>query len=81
MLVVDGPPGSIGERSRYPAVPILKPYLAEHCSILMDDGDRPAERDVARHWSQDLGAKLTYLEGGRGGWLLQRTGVAPQAER
>jgi hypothetical protein len=81
MLVVDGPPGSIGERSRYPAVPILKPHLAEHCSILMDDGDRADEREVARNWSQDLGAKLTYLEGGRGGWLLQRTGVAPQGER
>jgi len=77
LLVVDGPPG-ISPSSRYPAVPILKPHLAEQCWILMDDGDRRYERDVARTWSQDLGAKLTYLEGGRGGWLLQRTGVVPR---
>jgi hypothetical protein len=79
MLVVDGPPGSIGPRSRYPAVPILKPYLAEQCSILMDDGDRADEGHIAHLWGEDLGAKLTYLEGGRGGWLLQRMGVAAQA--
>ena len=79
MLVVDGPPGSLGARSRYPAVPILKPHLAEQCWILLDDGDRPSERDVARTWSQDLGAKLTYLEGGRGGWLLQRSGVVSRS--
>jgi hypothetical protein len=79
MLVVDGPPGSIATRSRYPAVPILKSYLADECSILMDDGDRADERHIAHLWGEDLGAKLTYLEGGRGGWLLQRTGVAPQA--
>ena len=79
MLVVDGPPGSIGPRSRYPAVPILKPHLAEQCWILMDDGARRYERDVARTWSQDLGAKLTYLEGGRGAWLLQCTGVSPRS--
>ncbi len=76
MLVVDGPPGSLGQRSRYPAVPILKPHLAEQCWIILDDGDRPSERDVAGTWSQDLGAQLTYLEGGRGGWLLHRAGVA-----
>jgi hypothetical protein len=76
LLIVDGPPGSVGPRSRYPAVPILKPHLSEQCWILMDDGDRPDERDIARSWSQNLGAKLTYLEGGRGGWLLHRPGTA-----
>jgi Methyltransferase domain len=75
MLLVDGPPGSLGPKSRYPAVPILKPHLAEQCSILMDDGDRADEREVAHTWCEDLQATLTYLEGGRGGWLLQRTGV------
>ena len=79
MLVVDGPPALLGRRSRYPAIPILKPHFAEQCWILMDDGDRPDERDVAHTWSRELGGKLTYLEGGRGGWLLHRTGVAPRS--
>lgn len=79
LLVVDGPPGSVAPRARYPAVPLLKPFLAEWCSILMDDGDRSDERAIAHTWREDIGAKLTYLEGGRGGWLLQRPGVVPHS--
>lgn len=81
VLVVDGPPGSIGPRARYPAVPVLKSRLAAECWILMDDGDRADERAIAHAWSGELGAKLSYLEGGRGGWLLHRRPAAnlPQA--
>jgi hypothetical protein len=53
----------------------LKHHLAEECWILMDDGDRPDERAIAHAWSEELGAKLVYLEGGRGGWLLHRRQV------
>lgn len=81
ILLVDGPPGSAAPRARYPAIPILKPRLAPECWILMDDGDRPDERAIAHAWTNELGAKLSYLEGGRGGWLLHRQPVAnaPQA--
>ncbi len=79
-LLVDGPPGALGPQARYPAVPILKPRLAPACWILMDDGDRPAERAIARAWSEELGAELTYLEGGRGGWLLRRQASATRPE-
>jgi predicted O-methyltransferase YrrM len=72
VLLVDGPPGSSGPRARYPAVPVLKSRLAPECWILLDDGDRPDERDIAQAWSSELSAKLVYLEGGRGGWLLHR---------
>ena len=77
-LLVDGPQKVVGLRARYPAVPLLRSRLAPECWILMDDGDRPDERAIAHAWSEDLGAKLTYLEGGRGGWLLHRqtTGAA-----
>jgi hypothetical protein len=74
VLLVDGPPKATAPRARYPAVPILKRHLATECWILMDDGDRPDERAIAHAWSQDLGATLTYLEGGRGAWLLHRRG-------
>ena len=72
ILLVDGPPGATGPRARHPAIPILKTRLAAECWVLMDDGDRPDERAIAHDWSGELGAKLTYLEGGRGGWLLHR---------
>ena len=72
VMVIDGPPKASGPRARYPAVPALKSQLSPECWILMDDGDRADERAIAHAWSQDLGAQLTYLEGGRGGWLLHR---------
>jgi hypothetical protein len=73
VLLVDGPPKASGPRARYPAVPALKSRLAADCWILMDDGDRPDERVIAHAWTEDLGAELTYLGGGRGAWLLHRT--------
>jgi predicted O-methyltransferase YrrM len=73
VLLVDGPPGNTGPRARYPAVPLLRPHLAPECWVMLDDADRPDERQIAHTWSRELGAKLSYLEGGRGGWLLHRT--------
>jgi hypothetical protein len=72
VLLVDGPPGSVGPRARYPAVPVLKSLLAPECWIILDDGDRPDERAIAHAWCSELSAKLQYLDGGRGGWLLHR---------
>jgi predicted O-methyltransferase YrrM len=74
ILLVDGPPGASSRLARYPAVPILQPHLAPTCSILLDDGDRVDERTIASLWARGLGATLSYLEGGRGGWLLRRQG-------
>jgi hypothetical protein len=76
VLLVDGPPGSVGPRARYPAVPVLESLLAPECWILLDDGDRPDERAIAHAWCSELSAKLVYLDGGRGGWLLHRQPAA-----
>jgi predicted O-methyltransferase YrrM len=75
LLVVDGPPGSSAPRARYPAIPLLRSRLAAECWIILDDGDRPDEKEIARLWAQELDATLSYLEGGRGGWLLRRRAV------
>jgi methyltransferase family protein len=77
VLLVDGPPGPSCPRARYPAIPILKPHLAPYCAILLDDGDRPDERTIARAWATEIGATLSYLDGGRGGWLLRRLPPSP----
>jgi hypothetical protein len=72
LILVDGPPGPSGPRARYPALPLLDHHLAPDCWILLDDGDRKDEREIAHTWARELGATLSYLEGGRGGWLLRR---------
>jgi Methyltransferase domain len=78
VLLVDGPPGNTAPRARYPAVPMLRRHLAPECWVLMDDGDRPDERAIAHAWRDELGATLSYLPGGRGGWLLHRpVGTGP----
>lgn len=79
VLVVDGPPGNTAREARYPAVPLLRRHLAPDCRILMDDGDRVDERAIAHAWRDELGATLTYVEGGRGGWVLHRQVADPRA--
>jgi predicted O-methyltransferase YrrM len=76
MLVVDGPPGPLASRARFPAVPVLLDRLAPDCVILMDDGDRPDERWVARRWGQQLLVEPEYIPGGKGGWILRRSAAA-----
>jgi hypothetical protein len=76
LLLVDGPPGGSSVRARYPAVPLLRSHFSPECAILLDDGDRQDERATAQSWAGELGASLTYLKGGRGGWLLRRKPVA-----
>ena len=71
LLIVDGPPDRFGPEARWPAVPLLRDRLAAGATILMDDGDRPAERSAAFDWRRRLNAGIRYLPGGKGGWLLR----------
>lgn len=52
LLVVDGPPGSTGPRARYPAVPVLQARLSASAVVVLDDIDRPDEREVAQRWAE-----------------------------
>jgi hypothetical protein len=44
LLLVDGPPGSLGEMARYPALHVLESQLASNAVVILDDADRPDER-------------------------------------
>lgn len=57
-LFVDGPPADGGRYARYPAYPLLAPYLTGRAWVLLDDADRDDEREIAERWrasSPDLG--------------------------
>lgn len=72
LLIVDGPPAAIHRDIRWSSVPLLQDRLAPGAAILMDDGDRPAERRAALDWRRRLaGSWLRYLPGGKGGWILR----------
>lgn len=54
LLLVDGPPGTTGLWARFPALPLLKGYLADSCVILLDDADRRDESRILAAWKEQL---------------------------
>jgi predicted O-methyltransferase YrrM len=52
MVLVDGPPAyeKGKELSRYPAFRAVVPHLNERCAIILDDIDRPGERQALARW-------------------------------
>ena len=74
LLVVDGPPRTIGPSARYPAMPLLRPYLSPDCVLLLDDGNRSDECAVALRWAAELPATAKHDPSGKGAWLLHRIG-------
>lgn len=79
LLVIDGPPGRLQPLSRYPALPLLRQYLAADAWIFLDDAARPDEQKAVHHWLdnfRELNHK--YLETTRGCSIL--TKVKPSTE-
>jgi len=60
LLLVDGPPGALAAngQSRYPALPLLAPRLAEGALVILDDIHRPGERAVVERCRRELGTKF-----------------------
>jgi len=53
LLIIDGPPGALQPMSRYPALPLLLPYMSEDCTIVLDDAGRDEEQEIAKRWIQE----------------------------
>lgn len=58
LVIVDGPPYHTGNRARYPAVPILKPYLKSGATVILDDANRVDEGEVIKQWITKWGMVL-----------------------
>ena len=71
MLVIDGPSGFIQKNSRYPALTLLYPRLADGCRIYLDDAARPDERGIVKRWlALYPGLEERYVETERGCSIL-----------
>jgi predicted O-methyltransferase YrrM len=53
LLVVDGPPGSTGPLSRYPAVDMLRHKLSRTATVFLDDLSREDEQVTLRRWAEE----------------------------
>jgi len=58
VVFVDGPPGHIGPRSRYPAGPIVAPMCRPGSLFIVDDTVRQEERDMVDLWRHEMGMLL-----------------------
>ena len=54
ILVVDGPPTFLQKQSRYPALPILLPYLKNEAIIIVDDYSRADDFQVIERWCKEF---------------------------
>lgn len=70
LLLVDGPPGHVHRRMRYPAVPILRDRLSDGAVVVLDDGLRTDERWAAVRWSRLLGVQPRLVRHGQGIWIF-----------
>ena len=72
LLLVDGPPAYRDGHglARYPALPVLRDRLAPGASVVLDDAERPGEREVLRRWELETGlvfeVRADSVGGGRG---------------
>ncbi len=72
LMVVDGPPQSIQKLARYPALPLLRSLMAAKFTIIMDDGGRDDEREIASRWAKECGAKSNeFIPLEKGAWLIK----------
>lgn len=53
LLLVDGPPATLGPLARYPVVPFLLDALSPGVQIVLDDYDRPKERAILQRWQEE----------------------------
>lgn len=51
-LIVDGPPARLQKLSRYPALPLLRSYLAPNATILMNDISKPDGHEILAIWQK-----------------------------
>jgi len=54
LLFIDGPPGTIQEMARYPALPVLYKSLSENATVIFDDADRHDERRIIERWLREF---------------------------
>ncbi|HET9516862.1 MAG TPA: class I SAM-dependent methyltransferase [Actinoplanes sp.] len=54
LMLVDGPPGSVGPLARYPAMHLLGRKLSGTATVILDDANRQDEQDVLDRWEAEF---------------------------
>ncbi|MBW4521330.1 MAG: class I SAM-dependent methyltransferase [Scytolyngbya sp. HA4215-MV1] len=79
LFVIDGPPGSIQKCSRYPALPLLYSQLSHHAHVILDDGYRDDEQEIAALWDNEFAEiSLEFLDLEKGAYLFHKKALRKQ---
>jgi len=76
LVIVDGPPQQTGPKARFPALPLLLEFLAEHqLDIIVDDYARQPEKEMVSEWERILESESLphfgeFIEAEKGAYLL-----------
>lgn len=62
LLIVDGPPASLAESARVPALAAFADRLVDGAFVVLDDADRPSEKQALAQWLADY-PSLTRVPG------------------
>ena len=65
-LFIDGPVGVSDPKARFPAIPLLQPYLSVSCIIMLDDACRFGEQQAVFAWEKDLGYEHEFVHNEKG---------------
>jgi predicted O-methyltransferase YrrM len=67
LLLIDGPPAGDAElhRSRHPALAEIGPRLAPGATVVLDDAQRPGEKEAIDLWSREYGLRFVQRPGAR----------------
>lgn len=72
LVFVDGPPGSVGELSRYPALPVMSSKLSANATVVLDDLVRDEEKRTAERWQAEFpDAEQTVVSVEKGAAVLR----------
>jgi predicted O-methyltransferase YrrM len=73
-LLIDGPPYHVHPLARYPALPVMLPYMTANAVAILDDANRPEELRIIDLWASEFPElSMEKLETEKGGLRIERS--------
>ena len=78
LLLIDGPPYHVHPLARYPALPVMLPYMTANAIAILDDANRPEELSIIDLWTEEFPElAMEKLETEKGGLRIGRSAPSP----
>lgn len=75
LISVDGPPESTQSLARYPMAPVILTQVGSNPTILLDDGARTGEKNIAKKWASEYNLSAKYLKIAKGLFIFKKNEV------